>query len=74
MERFLEQQYTIKFCVKLGKTGEETHDMIKEAYAVILPWVDRVSLSGTSCSEKVEKELKTTITLRPARLTKTSRE
>ena len=33
MERFLEQRYAIKFCVKLGKTGKETHDMIKEAYS-----------------------------------------
>jgi histone-lysine N-methyltransferase SETMAR len=32
MERLLEQRYAIKFCVKLGKTGKETHDMIKEAY------------------------------------------
>ncbi|XP_032053001.1 protein GVQW3-like [Aythya fuligula] len=32
MERLLEQRYTIKFCVKLGKTGKETHDVIKEAY------------------------------------------
>uniref|UniRef100_A0A8B9QU22 Mos1 transposase HTH domain-containing protein n=1 Tax=Anas platyrhynchos TaxID=8839 RepID=A0A8B9QU22_ANAPL len=32
MERLLEQRYVIKFCVKLGKTGKETHDMIKEAY------------------------------------------
>uniref|UniRef100_A0A8C3CC15 Transposase n=1 Tax=Cairina moschata TaxID=8855 RepID=A0A8C3CC15_CAIMO len=32
MERLLEQQYAIKFCVKLGKMGKETHDMIKEAY------------------------------------------
>ncbi|GFW21556.1 protein GVQW3 [Trichonephila clavipes] len=34
MERFLEQRYTIKFCLKLGKTCKETHDMIKEAYDV----------------------------------------
>uniref|UniRef100_A0A8C3CRQ0 Mos1 transposase HTH domain-containing protein n=1 Tax=Cairina moschata TaxID=8855 RepID=A0A8C3CRQ0_CAIMO len=32
VERLLEQQYAIKFCVKLGKMGKETHDMIKEAY------------------------------------------
>uniref|UniRef100_A0A8B9ZUC3 Transposase n=1 Tax=Anas zonorhyncha TaxID=75864 RepID=A0A8B9ZUC3_9AVES len=31
-KRLLEQRYAIKFCVKLGKTGKETHDMIKEAY------------------------------------------
>nr|XP_038028842.1 peptidase inhibitor R3HDML-like [Anas platyrhynchos] len=34
MERLLEQRYAIKFCVKLGKTGKETHNMIKEAYGV----------------------------------------
>ncbi|GFV49052.1 uncharacterized protein TNCV_5065361 [Trichonephila clavipes] len=64
MERFLEQQYAIKVCVKLGKTGKETHDMVKEAYG------DAVFLSGTSCSEKVGKDWKTTTTpetLRPAR-------
>nr|XP_027310934.1 protein GVQW3-like [Anas platyrhynchos] len=32
MERLLEQRYAIKFCVKLGNKGKETHDMIKEAY------------------------------------------
>ncbi|XP_068530940.1 protein GVQW3-like [Anas acuta] len=32
MEHLLEQRYAIKFSVKLGKTGKETHDMIKEAY------------------------------------------
>ncbi|XP_068526633.1 protein GVQW3-like [Anas acuta] len=32
MERLLEQRYAIKFCVKLGKTGKETHDMIKKVY------------------------------------------
>ncbi|GFT62362.1 hypothetical protein TNCV_4717441 [Trichonephila clavipes] len=30
MERFLEHQYAIKFCVKLGKTDKETHDAITE--------------------------------------------
>ncbi|XP_071879535.1 protein GVQW3-like [Anas platyrhynchos] len=28
----MEQRHTIKFCVKLGKMGKETHNMIKEAY------------------------------------------
>ncbi|GFU02435.1 protein GVQW3 [Trichonephila clavipes] len=32
MERFLEQRYAIKFCVKLAKTGKGTRYMIKEAY------------------------------------------
>ncbi|GFU10190.1 protein GVQW3 [Trichonephila clavipes] len=32
MESFLEQRYAITFCVKLGKTGKETHDMIKKAF------------------------------------------
>uniref|UniRef100_A0A8C3CU13 Mos1 transposase HTH domain-containing protein n=1 Tax=Cairina moschata TaxID=8855 RepID=A0A8C3CU13_CAIMO len=32
MERLLEQRDEIKFCVKLSKTGKETHNMIKEAY------------------------------------------
>ncbi|GFX54397.1 protein GVQW3 [Trichonephila clavipes] len=32
MGRFLDQRFAIKFCIKLGKTGKETHDMIKEAY------------------------------------------
>lgn len=32
MERLIEQRYAIKFCVKLGKSGKETHDMIKQAY------------------------------------------
>ncbi|GFY17326.1 hypothetical protein TNCV_1090991 [Trichonephila clavipes] len=33
MECFLEQRYTIKFCVKLRETGKETTDMVKEAYS-----------------------------------------
>lgn len=32
MANLLEQRYAIKFCVKLGKTGKETHEMIKTAY------------------------------------------
>ncbi|GFS54072.1 uncharacterized protein TNCV_3728921 [Trichonephila clavipes] len=32
MEHFLEQRYAIKFCIKLGKTGKDTNDMIEEAY------------------------------------------
>lgn len=32
MQRLLEQRCSIKFCVKLKKTGMETFKMIKEAY------------------------------------------
>ncbi|GFU23921.1 protein GVQW3 [Trichonephila clavipes] len=32
MKCFLEQRYAIKFCVKLGKTGKENHDMIKKTF------------------------------------------
>ncbi|GFT44792.1 uncharacterized protein TNCV_2845581 [Trichonephila clavipes] len=31
MERFLEQRYTLRFCVRLSKTGKDTQNMIKEA-------------------------------------------
>ena len=33
MQRTLEQRYAIKFCVKLGKTGAETLEMLRQAYA-----------------------------------------
>lgn len=33
MQRSLEQRYAIKFCVKLGKTGTETLEMLRQAYA-----------------------------------------
>lgn len=32
MQRLIEQRYSIKFCVKLGKSATETNDMIKLAY------------------------------------------
>jgi len=32
MERSIEQHYSIKFCVRLGKTPTETLPLIKEAY------------------------------------------
>jgi len=32
MERSIEQRYSIKFCVHLGKTPIETLPLIKEAY------------------------------------------
>ena len=32
MNCLLEQRYAMKFCFKLGKTGSETHEMIKSAY------------------------------------------
>jgi hypothetical protein len=32
MSEFHEQRVNIKFCVKLGKTITETHEMLKEAY------------------------------------------
>ncbi|CAN7938004.1 unnamed protein product [Ixodes hexagonus] len=32
MDQFLEQRYTIKFCVKLGKNGAETLEMLRKAY------------------------------------------
>ena len=32
MNRLLEQHYAIKFCFKLGKTANETHEMIKSAH------------------------------------------
>ncbi|XP_011858412.1 PREDICTED: putative uncharacterized protein FLJ37770 [Vollenhovia emeryi] len=32
MERLLEQRYAVKFCVKLGKSSKDTHDLIKAAY------------------------------------------
>lgn len=32
VKRLLEQRYVIKFCVNLGKTNKETHDIIKEVY------------------------------------------
>ncbi|GFV43568.1 hypothetical protein TNCV_1690121 [Trichonephila clavipes] len=72
MERFLEQRYTIKFCVKFDKTGKD--DMIFKRSTVMLLWVDGLFLSLTSCFEKVGKEWMTTYTLedtfRSARATK----
>lgn len=32
MERSLEQQYVIKFCVQLGKNATETFQMLQEAF------------------------------------------
>ncbi|XP_023224520.1 putative uncharacterized protein FLJ37770 [Centruroides sculpturatus] len=32
MQRTIEQRFSIKFCVKLNKSGIETLDMIREAY------------------------------------------
>jgi len=32
MERSIEERYSIKFCVRLGKTPTETLPLIKEAY------------------------------------------
>ena len=32
MNRLLEQRYAIKYCFKLGKTANKTHEMIKSAY------------------------------------------
>jgi hypothetical protein len=32
MQRSLEQRYTIKFCVKLGKSGSETLQLLRTAY------------------------------------------
>ena len=32
MQSSLEQRYSIKFCVKLGKSGPETVEMIRKAY------------------------------------------
>jgi hypothetical protein len=32
MQRSLEQRYVIKFCVKLGKSGSETLQLLRTAY------------------------------------------
>ena len=32
MDQFLEQRYAIKFCVKMGKNGAETLEMLRKAY------------------------------------------
>lgn len=32
MEKNLEQRYAVKFCVRLGKNGVETVEMIRQAY------------------------------------------
>jgi len=32
MQRSLEQRYTIEFCMKLGKSGSETLQLLRTAY------------------------------------------
>lgn len=56
MERLLEQRSAIKFCVKPGKTGKETHDMIKEAHSDVAYDMARSGVfSGISFFKNVGK-------------------
>ena len=50
MQKNIEQRYTIKFCVRLKKTKQETYGLLKEAYgdeqmsqASFYPWFNRFS-------------------------------
>ena len=76
MERLLEQRYEIKFCVKLGKTGKEIHNMIKEAYGDAAMGRSGV-FEWHKLFQECRKEWKTTTApdaLRPARPMKMCRE
>ena len=62
MHENIEQQYAIRFCVKLNKYATETFDSSTEAYGDAT--LSRtVVLSGTKLSKRAEKMLKTTLVL-----------
>jgi len=62
MQENIDQQYAIKFCVKLNKSFTETFASLTEAYGNAT--LSRtVFLSGTKLSKGTEKMLKTTLVL-----------
>ena len=62
MQENIEEQYTIKFCVKLNKSATETFASLTEAYGDAT--VSRTMVfSGTKLSKRAEKMLKMTLIL-----------